>query len=140
MTSLEALVGLLEAEHAALWAYGLLGARLSGGARRRALADHQAHLRSRDALTSLVGARGADLPPPAATYDARADTPAAALRLAVRIEDGLALRWHDLLVATSEPGLRRLGVRGLTDCAVRAARWRSLAGARPLTQPFPGQT
>lgn len=139
MTSLEALVALLEAEHAAVWAYGLLGARLPAAEREPALAAHTEHRRNRDALVALVGERGAPLPTPATAYDVRVATPSEARALALRLEDGLAARWHDLIGATSEAGLRRLGVAGLQGCATRAARWRALAGVTPATVPFPGR-
>lgn len=140
MTFLEVLVGLVEAEHGAVWAYGLLGARLSEDALEQARAAHDAHRRSRDVLVTEVQSRGAALPAPAPAYDVHVADPAAALALAVRVEDDLAARWHDLVAASAEPTLRRIGVAGLRDCAVRAARWRSLAGARPFTQPFPGSS
>jgi len=139
VTPVEVLVGLLEAEHAAVWAYGLLGARLSEERLEQALAAHGAHRRSRDALVPLVRSRGAAVPAPAAAYDVRVATPEQALALAVRVEDDLAVRWRDLVGASAEVPLRRLGVAGLQECAVRAARWRSLAGVRPTTQPFPGR-
>lgn len=139
MTPLEVLIGLLEAEHAAVWAYGLLGARLSEEELEQARAAHDAHRRSRDALVPLVRDRGGAVPAPAAAYDVRVPTAAEALALAVRVEEDLALRWRDLVGSSTEVPLRRLGVAGLQDCAVRAARWRSLAGARPTTVAFPGQ-
>jgi hypothetical protein len=139
MTSLQVLTGLLEAEHATVWAYGLLGARLSGAALDQARAAHDAHRRTRDALVPLLRARGAALPAPAPAYDVRTADRAAALALAIRLEDDLTARWHDLVAASAEPGLRRLAVTGLQDCAVRAARWRLLAQVRPVTQPFPGR-
>lgn len=140
MTPQEVMVGLLEAEHAAVWAYGVLGARLEDAQLDRAREAAQAHRRSRDALVLLVRARGAVPPAPALAYDSRADTKAQALALAVRVEDDLAARWLDLVAATAEPALRRLAVEGLQGCAARAARWRSSAGLRPTTRPFPGRT
>jgi len=35
---------------------------------------------------------------------------------------------------------RAFAVTALTECAVRAARWRQVLNAWPLTVPFPGGT
>lgn len=139
MTPLEVLVGLLEAEHAAVWAYGLLGARLPDEELERAQAAHEAHRTSRDALVPLVRAAGEEPPVPAVAYDVRVADRAEALALAIELEDGLAVRWADLIGSTTQVPLRRRGVSGLQECAVRAARWRSLAGAWPTTVAFPGR-
>jgi hypothetical protein len=61
-----------------------------------------------------------------------------ALALAVRLEEGLAGRWRDLVGGTDDRDLRRTGVSGLQECAVRAAAWRRLAGRRPGTVALPG--
>jgi len=138
VTPSQVLVGLLEAEHAAVWAYGLLGARLADEELEQARAAHDAHRRSRDALVPLVRDAGKEPPAPPVAYDVRVADRAQALALAVDLEDGLAVRWRDLVGATEDVALRRLGVSGLTGCAARAARWRSLAGVRPTTVAFPG--
>jgi hypothetical protein len=61
-----------------------------------------------------------------------------ALALAVRLEEGLALRWRDLVGGTDERPLRELAVAGLQECAVRAAQWRRRAGSAPSTVALPG--
>jgi hypothetical protein len=63
---------------------------------------------------------------------------AGALALAVRLEEGMALRWRDLVGGTDDAELRRLGLSGLQETAVRAATWRELAGAGPVTVALPG--
>lgn len=135
MTPDQVLVGLLEAEHAAIYAYGVLGARLDDATRRLALAAHDTHRALRDELERLLRDRGLPLPTPAAAYDVTVANRAAAVALAADIEDDLAGRWRDLVADT---GLRARAVRGLQESAVRAALWRRAAGPRPWTQAFPG--
>jgi hypothetical protein len=134
---------LLAAEHAAVYAYGVLGAHLDPATRNAAQAAYDAHRQSRNALRSLLVARGLPTPGPAAAYDVGARDRSTAVGLAVTLETGLQVLWRDL-VATTDPTagdlpLRRLAVRGLGDCAVRATRWRVAAAATPTTVAFPGQ-
>lgn len=129
------LTGLLEAEHAAVYAYGVLGARLDDATRALALSAHDAHRAARDDLERLLRDRGQPVPAAAPAYDVTVATRAQALALATRVEDDLAGRWHDLV---ADGGLRARALQGLTDSAVRAAQWRRAAGPRPWTQAFPG--
>jgi hypothetical protein len=127
--------GLLEAEHAAIYAYGVLGARLPASTRLLAQHAFDAHRSARDRLMPL--APGVVL---SAAYDVRTPTVPSALALAIQIEDDFAVRWHDLVAVTTDPLLRRLGVQGLQDAAVRACQWRRAAGTSPFTKAFPGQS
>ncbi len=138
MSELDLLAELLEAAYAAVYGYGVLGARLDDATRRTALAAHDVHRARRDALAAQLRARGADPLPGRAAYDVAVDDAAGALALAVRLEEGMALRWRDLVGGTSDVELRRLGVSGLQEAAVRAATWRQLAGAGPVTVALPG--
>jgi hypothetical protein len=63
---------------------------------------------------------------------------ASALKLAVHVEDGVAQAWRAALPATADAD-RSISLSALTDAAVRATRWRRLAGITPLTLPFPGR-
>jgi hypothetical protein len=135
----DVLVDLLAAEHAAVYAYGVLGARLDDRTRTSALAAYDAHRSRRDALVSRLRARRLPTPGPAPSYDVAVPDRAAALALAVRVETELGVRWRDLVAATDDPALRQLGVQGLQDSAVRAAQWRQTAGITPVTQALPGQ-
>ena len=60
----------------------------------------------------------------------------------MRLEEGLAVRWRDLVVGTTtaeqDAPLRSLAVAGLTECAVRGTQWRLAAGVVPSTVPLPG--
>jgi hypothetical protein len=64
---------------------------------------------------------------------------ASALRLAVEIEARSAAVWRAALPAVNVDQRAQV-LAGLTDCAVRATRWRRLAGITPATVAFPGRT
>lgn len=130
---------LLRAEHAAVYGYGRLGARLEEPGRAQARLGSDAHRARRDLLTSLLLDRGATAPAAAPSYAVPVADRGAAVLLAVQLEQGLALRWRDLVAGAREPALRVLGATVLTEVAVRAARWRLLAGIDPATVALPGQ-
>jgi len=132
------LQALLTAEHAAVYGYGVLGARLDDTTRPQARGADDAHRAQRDALAALLVGRGKSAPPALAAYDAVVPDQPAALALAIRLEEGLGVRWRDLVGGTDEVDLRRLGVTGLTAAAVRAAQWRAASGVRPATVALPG--
>jgi hypothetical protein len=129
---------LLRDEHAAVFAYGVLGARLSPTDRRVALGAFDAHRAARDDLRARLRAANRDAPGPEASYDVAVAGPSEALALAVRVEEQLAVRWRDLVALSSVRDVRRFAVRNLQDCAVRAAVWRHADRTTP-TVAFPGQ-
>jgi hypothetical protein len=136
--SVPLLRALLEAEHAVVYGYGVLGARLGEDARELALTAYDSHRARRDQLAARLRERGTDPEPPPPAYDvAAADVPQA-LALAVRLEEGMAVRWRDLVGGTDERQLRELALAGLTECAVRATQWRRRAGTSPATVALPG--
>ena len=132
------LAAALSAVHAAVYAYGVLGARLDEAPRRLALLAVDSHRARRDQLAAAVRATGTDPEPPEPAYDVAVDDRAGALALAVRVEEGVAVRWRDLVTGTDDPALRSLAVAGLQECAVRAAQWRREAGRTPVTVALPG--
>ena len=138
MTEVELLAELLEAAHAAVYGYGALGARLDEPARLAALAAYDAHRGRRDVLAAQLRARGADPEPSSPAYEVAVADATEAVALAVRLEEGMALRWRDLVGGTDDVDLRQLGLSGLRETAVRAAGWRELAGAAPVTVALPG--
>jgi hypothetical protein len=132
------LTALLEATHAALYGYGVLGARLDDVS-RPAAQSAAASLRAwRDRLEALLREREVDPPPPLVAYDVSVGGQPDALALAARLEDGLSVRFRDLVGSTDDNRLRRLAVDGLTETAVRAASWRWLLGERPPSVALPG--
>ncbi|WP_430783877.1 ferritin-like domain-containing protein [Actinoplanes sp. G11-F43] len=137
----EQLAAALAAEEAAIYAYGVIGVRLrSGDEVNRARAAEQEHRSRRDALVAkLAEARAGTAPAPAAyQLPFEVTDRASALRLAVHVEDGVAQAWRVLLPVT-EAGDRTDALSHLTDSAIRATRWRRLAGVTPLTMAFPGR-
>jgi hypothetical protein len=138
VSELDLLADLLAAEHAAVYGYGVLGARLDDAARRVALAASDLHRARRDGLAAQLRSRGAEPVPGLPAYDVAVSDAAEAVDLAVRLEEGMALRWRDLVGGTDDVDLRRLALSGLQEAAVRAATWRALAGTGPVTVALPG--
>jgi hypothetical protein len=129
---------LVEAEHAAIYGYGVLGARLDPVARRAAVAAYDVHRARRDRVVAALEARGGTPPRPLAAYDVVVPDRAAALALAAHLEEGVALRWRALVGGTRDKELRQVAIAALQESAVRAAQWRKVAGVTPVTVPFPG--
>ncbi|MGW0749189.1 DUF4439 domain-containing protein [Streptomyces sp. NPDC002587] len=130
--ALEAAQAALAAEHAAAYAYGVIGARTAGGRSTEAREAYAGHLARRDALTRTVRELGGAPRPSEAAYalpfEVRA--PADAERLAAEIEDRVAGAYSDLVRAAEGP-LRRMAADALSAAAVRAARWRGVGVAFP---------
>lgn len=122
----------LAAEHAVVYGYGVAGARLTGGPRLRAQQAWNGHRARRDELAGLVTGLGGEPEPTAATYSLPGPVESAgdARSLAVLLEERLAAVWADA-VAGLDGDLRALAVRGLSDAAVAAARWRGSSVAFP---------
>lgn len=133
------LQSLLAAEHAVVYGYGVLGARLEEPLRPLARLASDSHRARRDALTALLLDRGADAPEALMAYDVTVADQADALALAVRLEEGMATGWRDLVGGATTLSLRLLGAAGLSEVAVRAARWRLRLGRHPATVALPGQ-
>ena len=136
----EQLSAALAAEEAAIYAYGLIGVHLPASARTDARAAEAAHRARRDVLVSRLDQLKASTAPAPAGYQLPFEVTnrASALKLAVHVEDGVAQAWRAALPATADAD-RSTSLSALTDAAVRATRWRKLAGLTPLTLPFPGR-
>ena len=138
MNDADLLTRLVAAQHAAVAGYAVLGARLPASGRARAVTAYDAHRSTRDALSALLTARRAPVPDPFPSYDVQVATPAAALALAVRLEEGLSVLWLDLVGQAQDRRLRPVGVQGLKDSAVRATGWRTVQGRLLATVALPG--
>ncbi len=146
MTTEARLADALRAEHAAIYGYGVLGARLDGAALTLANQAEAAHRQRRDALVVRLGNGGA-VPPgaePAYALPAPVNDQPSALRLAATIEDRTAALWRAVLPETtvlpeSDGADRAMALDALIDCAVRATRARNAAGIEPATVAFPGK-
>jgi Domain of unknown function (DUF4439) len=131
----------LAAEQAAIYAYGIIGVRLtSAGDLAEARTAEQVHRSRRDYLVATMDQLGVTAEAAPAGYEMPypITARASALRLAIQIEDGVAQAWRPVLAVTTASD-RGTALAAMTDAAVRATRWRRLAGAAPLTLPFPGR-
>ncbi len=131
----------LAAEHAAIWAYGRIGVRLSGDAVDLAREVEAAHRRRRDRLVLLLTERGeTELPAAAPAYELPFPVTGEqdALHLAVLVEERTAAVWRAGLRETVDHD-RELVLQALVETAVAATRWRVLAGVTPPVVPFPGE-
>jgi hypothetical protein len=131
----------LLAEYAAIYGYGVVGAHLNNANLDAAREAESAHRGRRDTLLLRLSRQNATPPAAPAAYALPfpVTDKGSALRLAVELEDGTARSWHDVLGVTTGDD-RSLALNSLTDCAVRATRWRRSAGISPLTLTFPGTT
>jgi hypothetical protein len=141
---LDALQHALAVEHATVYGYGLLGARLSLTELSTAQAAYAAHQTRRDAIARLVTDQGAQpvAPPPAYRPRAPINDRPGALRLAVLLESDCAAAYIDVIGATSAAVLRRSAVGWLTDSTVRRQAWSIALGPRAVAviPPLPGLT
>jgi Domain of unknown function (DUF4439) len=138
--SVETFAAALAAEHAAIFAYGPIGVRLDNASAADARAAEAIHRSRRDALVLRLATLGATPPPAAPSYALPypvADR-ATALRLATEIEERTAAVWRAALPDAADAD-RATALGALTDCAVRATRWRQRSGVTPVTTPFPGR-
>lgn len=128
----------LAGEHAAIFGYGALGAYLRGASLALAQQAEAAHRARRDLL--LVRLASASPPAPAAepayTLPFPVTDEASALRLATGVEERTGDVWKAALADVGGDD-RKLALDALTDCALRAARFRRATGQTPGTVPLP---
>jgi Domain of unknown function (DUF4439) len=133
MTRLQALQAVLAGEHAAVYAYGIVGAHLEGspdekGARQaydlhRARRDHVAAVIVADGAVPVGAQIGYDVGGPVTSRDeARA--------LAAKVEAATAGPYADLVTVTTSSE-RGSAAGWLVDAAVRSVRWGGRATAFP---------
>lgn len=129
-----------DAENAAIFTYGVITAFVAA-ARRRVVGDYAAeHRARRDEIDRAITAAGGTPPLAAAGYTlpVQVTDPETAAQAALAAEVDCTTAYRALLErADDEPG-RRIGVDGLSDCAVRAAGWRAILQETPVTVAFPG--
>ncbi|SDM24230.1 DUF4439 domain-containing protein [Streptomyces wuyuanensis] len=122
----------LAAEHAAVYAYGVVGGRVGEARRAEAAAAYAAHRARRDALERMVRDLGGRPVAAQAAYTLPFAVPdtAAAVRLAAVLEDRVAGVYSDLVRAARGPQRHDAAV-ALREAAVRAVRWRGTGVAFP---------
>lgn len=137
MTPLEALQSTLAGEHAAVYAYGVLGGRVSASAEpalSAALrAAHDVHRVRRDQVTAMVRSAGEEPVAAAVSYALpnRADTTGRCRRAAAELE-GRCAEVYAAMVGSTARANRQWAIDALTDAAVRALTF----GVEP--GPWPG--
>ncbi len=138
MTYLEALQAVMAAEHAAVYAYGVVGARLNGtpyeGA---AAAGYDAHRARRAAISALVTRAGAQPSPAAVAYQlgSPVTTSTQARALAAHVERRLAAVYVQL-VGAAAADQRAAPAAWLADASVRTAAWSGQVDDFPGLDPL----
>jgi Domain of unknown function (DUF4439) len=133
VTAVQELDTALAAEHAAVYAYGVIGARTTGDLRVIATAAFNAHRARRDQLRTLIISGGGTPAEPAATYDLPVipSTAAQAVELAVLVERGVTGAYLEL-TASTDATVRRMAALAMQECVTRSY------GLRPEITAFPG--
>lgn len=128
MTATGAAVTTLAGEQAAVYAYGVVAARLSGAEEKQALAAMAAHRANRDLLLAQLEQAGATPSPAAAAYTLPSPVvdAASARALAGLVEDRLAGQWA-ALAAASDGEQRSAAALVAQACAVRGVTWTGVA-------------
>jgi hypothetical protein len=133
--TVRALQSALAAEQAAVYAFGVIGAYLSGNDRATATTDWLAHQTAQDTIEAMLRSRGADPDAAAVAYQLpiAVRDQGEAVMLAVIIEDRIAAAYLGL-VAVTATSVRQFAAIQLQASALRAAAWRG------ATIAFPGLT
>lgn len=135
-----ALAEAIAAEHATIYGYGFVSAHSMPEMNEmisESLAEHRAR---REAAIEMLRSRGVAAPIAAVGYQLPIPVQnwKDAATLAVRMETDDEVAWRAVLEQATSPQDRAFAVTALTQAAVRAARWRQVLGAWPLTTAFPG--
>lgn len=128
MSELDSLAVVLDGTEAAIYAYGLVAARVGATAEQQALTAMAEHRSQRERLRARVTALGGAPAAAAPAYDPPfdVDDAASARRLAALVEDRLAGQWAGL-AAASAPALRTAAAVTAQECSVRSVRWSGVA-------------
>lgn len=141
LEELETLQTTLEAEHAAVYVYGLVGSRTSESGEPRLYAvlrsAYEAHRDRRDDLTGAIAGLGATpvASAPAYTAPAGLDTADGRFAAALALERACA-RTYAALVAATTGQLRLAAIGYLDDAAVRALSFRGTPEMFPGTDEY----
>lgn len=132
MTPAEAWSAVVAGEDAAIYAYSVAGARVSGTDRRRALSGLEAHRRRRSRAAAIVTAAGGTPPPGAAQYELPDNVAKAraSRRLMADVDVAMVAMYADAAASSTEED-RRWAARCAADSATSAVSW----GQEP--QAFP---
>ncbi|MFB9677820.1 ferritin-like domain-containing protein [Streptosporangium vulgare] len=135
----------LAAEHAAVYAYGVLAARTTGRPRSAMTTAYNAHRARRDQLRTMIIAAGGAPAEPKAVYELpiTPSSAAQAVELAVLVERGVTGAYLEL-AASADPALRKMAALVMQECVVRSYSLRpeieAFPGMPPRTAPGPTAT
>ncbi|MGW0249349.1 ferritin-like domain-containing protein [Nocardia goodfellowii] len=138
----QALLDALDAEYAAVYAYGVVAAYANTD-RSRLVAEYvAAHRARRDSTIDALKVAGVAVPAPDAAYTTPfpVDDPIPAAKLAVTVENDCAVAWRAVVERADSADVRRIGIDALTESAVRQATWQAILGTQPPTIAFPGKS
>ncbi|WP_072802111.1 ferritin-like domain-containing protein [Rhodococcoides yunnanense] len=137
----QALVDALNAEYAAVFAYGVVGA-FSNPTRADLVAAYAAaHRARRDATIDALEAASVTppLPSPAYSIPFPVVDPVGAAQLAAQAEVDTSIAWRSVVERSASGPTRETGITALTEAALRLANWRQILNVAPPSVPFPGQ-
>lgn len=135
-----ALAAAVAAEHATIYGYGFVSAHSTPDLNELVADSLSEHRGRRDAAVAMLAARSVTPPVAAAGYQLPMTVANVndAATLAVRMESDDAEAWRAMIEQARTSQDRAFGVTALSQCAVRAAKWRQALQVWPLTVPFPG--
>ena len=138
----KALADAIVAEHATIYGYGLVSAHSMPDVNELVSQSLEEHRGRREAAIGILTSRSLAAPVAAVGYrlPITVKNYIDAATLAVTMEADLAVAWRAVLEQAASSEDRAFAVTALTQCAVRAARWRLVLTKWPLTVPFPGGT
>jgi hypothetical protein len=130
----------LDAEHAAVWVYGLVSAFVTADLGPSVDEGMSEHRDRRDACERMLTAAG-DTPDgaqPAYLTPKPVTDPASAKSVVVVAETDAATAWRGVLERTDDQALRGVAASALIASARRCTRWRIAAGEQPSALALPG--
>lgn len=135
-----ALFDAIATEHGTIYGYGVVSAHTKPEVNALVADALALHRANREAGIAALTARSVPVPLPAAGYQlpTAMDSPEAAAKGAVQMEEDTATAWRAVAERATTESDRALAVKALTDAAVLAARWRQVTGQTPITVAFPG--
>lgn len=135
-----ALFDAVAAEHAAIYGYGIVSARVMPDQNDLVSEAVAQHRDRREAALAILKERSIKVPLPAAGYQLPFPVtgPIGAGKLAVRMESDCAVAWRAVMEQSDSEQDRKFALTALTQCALMATRWRQVLGAWPVTEAFPG--
>ncbi|WP_020107337.1 ferritin-like domain-containing protein [Nocardia sp. 348MFTsu5.1] len=139
-TTTDAIAVALDAENAAIFTYGVVAAH-AASVRDQMISEYTAeHRAQRTELEAALTVAQAAVPAAAAGYNLPVPVtdPVSALTVALAVEEDCAIAYRSVIEQAADPEGRRLGLRGLTASAVRAAQWRVVLRISPATVALPG--